>query len=171
MSFNRTGFFSDTRTGLSESGGMLLGGLAHLHVLFGTSSEQSWQGLRVIIDRLGADRVRADKPQLECLLVQSLVPQDTEAAKSAAAGFAEPRRDEFSEHYYAADPEDSEEDDLWYIRDMENDDAPHVPIAISYEPKLAHFDSIGDVADHLANSPEYRSLCRPYCRAIHQEEE
>ncbi len=150
----------DTRTGLSESSGMLLGGLAHLHVLFGTSSEQSWQGLQIIIDRLGADRVREDKHQLECLLVQSLVPQDTKASKSAAAGFANRARDEFSDHYYAVDPENPEEDNLWYIRDMEDDDAPHVPVAISYEPKLAHFDSIEDVADHLANSPEYCSLAK-----------
>jgi hypothetical protein len=161
----------DTRTGLSESSGMLLGGLAHLHVLFGTSSEQSWQGLQVIIDRLGADRVLEDKPQLECLLVQSLVPQDTKAAKSATAGFADRARDEFSEHYYAADPEGAEEDTLWYIRDLEDDDAPHVPVAISYEPKLAHFDSIEDVADHLAKSPEYRLFADRIAARFMREEE
>lgn len=163
--------FLDTRTGLSESSGLLLGGLAHLHVLFGTSSEQSWQGLRVIIDRLGADRVLADKPQLECLLVQSLVPQDTKASKSATAGFADRAEDEFSEHYYAADPEDVEEDNLWYIRDMENGGAPHNPVVISYEPKLAHFDSIEDVADHLANSPEYREIAERIVARFMREEE
>ncbi|MEI8373241.1 MAG: hypothetical protein WCJ35_10465 [Planctomycetota bacterium] len=161
----------DTRTGLSESSGLLLGGLAHLHVLFGTSSEQSWQGLRVIIDRLGANRVLADKPQLECLLVQSLVPQDTKAAKDAVAGFAERAQDEFSEHYYAADPEDAEEDNFWYIRDIENEVAPHAPVAISYEPKLAHFDSIEDVADPLASLPEYRSLAERIVAKFMREEE
>jgi hypothetical protein len=148
----------DTRTGLSESTGLLLGGLAHTHVLFGTSSEQSWQGLRLIIDRLGAKRVLAGKSQLECLLVQALVPQDAQISKLAIAGFAERARDEFSERYYASDPDDPEEDRFWYVRDLEDDDAPHAPVAISYQPTLSHFDSLEDVADHLANSPEYRSL-------------
>jgi hypothetical protein len=149
----------DTRTGLSESSGLLLGGLSHLHILFGTSSEQSWQGLRLIIDRLGADRVMADKPQLECFLVQSLVPQDATISKSARVRFAERARDEFSEHYYATNPEDdSDEDRFWYIRDLEDDDAPHVPVVIPYQQVLAHFDSIEDVSDHLADSPEFRSL-------------
>jgi hypothetical protein len=161
----------DARTGLSESSGMLLGGLAHLHVLFGTSSEQSWQGLRVIIGRLGANQVLQDKPQLECLLVQSLVPQNAQIYKLAIAGFADHAQDEFEEHYYAADPEGPEEDELWYIRDMENDDAPHVPTVISYQEKLAHFDSIEDVADHLANSPEYRSLADRIVARFMREEE
>ena len=68
-------------------------------------------------------------------------------------------RDEFSEHYYAADPEDdSDEDRFWYIRDLEDDDAPHVPVVIPYQQVLAHFDSIEDVSDHLADSPIFRSL-------------
>ena len=84
--------------------------------------------------------------------------RDAKISKIAALRFAERAADEFSEHYYAADPEDSDEDRFWYIRDLEDDDAPHVPVAISYEPRLSHFDSIEDIADHLADSPEYRAL-------------
>jgi hypothetical protein len=160
----------DTRTGLSESGGLLLGGIAHLHVLFGTSSEQSWQGLRVIINRLGADRVVEGKPQLECLLVQSLVPQDAKLSRIATTKFAERARDEFSDHYYAADPNDLEEDRFWYIRDLDNDDAPHAPVALSYDSKLSHFDTIEDVADHLSNSTEYRSLANRIIARFAKEE-
>jgi cellulose biosynthesis protein BcsQ len=150
----------DARAGLSESAGVLLGGMAHLYVLFGTASEQSWQGLRLIIQRLGAERVLAGKPQLECVMVQSLVPENAEVSRLATAQFAERARDEFSEYYYAPDPDDPSEDRFWYVRDAEDDDAPHAPVALSYQPRLSHFRALEDVADQLAEDPEYRRLAQ-----------
>lgn len=129
-------------------------------MLFGTSSEQSWQGLRLIIQRLGEERVLADKPQSECVLVQALVPENVEVSRLAAAQFTERARDEFSDHYYATDPEDPSEDRFWYVRDMEDDDAPHAPLSLSYQPKLSHFRVLDDVADELAELPEYRRLAQ-----------
>ncbi|NNN04678.1 MAG: hypothetical protein HKL90_02130 [Elusimicrobia bacterium] len=148
----------DARTGLSEPSGALLGGMAHLHVLFGTTSRQAWQGLRLVLGRIGADRVHENKAQLDCLLVQSMVPEDSKAAATSKAIFSDIARDAFSECYYAPDPTDTEEERFWYVRDMEASDAPHAPIPISYQPKLAHFDKLEDVADHLAQSPEYLML-------------
>ncbi len=146
----------DARTGLSEPAGALLSGIAHLHVLFGTPSEQSWQGLRVIIERLGARRVARGLPQGDCLLVQAMVPADTETAKKARDTFEVRARDEFSDtkHGYYAE----ESDDYWDLADIETKDAPHVPVPLSYDLKLAHFADIADVADLLAQSPEYRKL-------------
>jgi hypothetical protein len=146
----------DVRTGLSEPAGALLSGLAHLHVLFGTPSEQSWQGLRVVIERLGARRVAQDLPQGDCVLVQAMVPADTETAKGARVSFETHARDEFSdtEHgYYAV-----ESDELWDLRDLETEDAPHVPVPLSYDLRLAHFRDVADVANLLAESPEYLQL-------------
>ncbi|MBI4676025.1 MAG: hypothetical protein HY748_00395 [Elusimicrobia bacterium] len=148
----------DARTGLSEPSGALLGGMAHLHVLFGTTSQQTWQGLKLVLGRIGADRVLENKAQLDCLLVQAMVPEDSKAATTSKAVFSDLARDAFSECYYAPDPADTEEDRFWYVRDMEASDAPHAPIAISYDQKLAHFDKLEDVADHLAQSPEYMML-------------
>lgn len=153
----------DARTGLSEPGGILLSGLAHLHVLFGTSADQNWRGLRVVLERLGAQRVLADRAQLECLLVQALVPATTTEGAAARASFADRARSEFEHSYYAPDPENPDEDRLWYVRDLEVEDAPHVPVAIEYSPKLAHFEAIDDVADFLADSAEYRALAERIC--------
>jgi len=146
----------DARTGLSEPAGALLSGVAHLHVLFGSPSEQSWRGLRVVIERLGARRVARGLPQADCLLVQAMVPADTETAKAAQASFEQRARDEFSdpEHGYYA--EESEE--AWDLTDLEADDAPHVPIPITYDLRLAHFGDVADVADLLAQSPDYSRL-------------
>lgn len=148
----------DARAGLSEPAGLLLGGLAHLHVLFGTSSEQSWQGIRIILERMGASRVRENQHQLECLLVHAMVPEDIQVGMQAKAAFAARAMEEFQHHYYVQDPENPEEDDLWFMRDADNTDAPSVPVPISYQPKLAHYDCIDDVADTLADSPEYQAM-------------
>jgi len=146
----------DARTGISEPAGALLSGLAHLHVLFGTPSEQSWQGLCVVIDRLGARRVARGLPQGDCLLVQAMVPADTETAKRARESFATRAADEFSERYFAEST--LEEDRLWDTSDLDTEDAPHVPVPLSYDLKLAHFRDIAEVADLLAEGPEYLRL-------------
>lgn len=146
----------DARTGISEPAGALLSGLAHLHVLFGTPSEQSWLGLRVIIERLGARRVSRGLPQGDCILVQAMVPADIETAKRARESFEIRARDEFSdaEHGYYAEASDTH----WDLGDLDTADAPHVPVPLSYDLTLAHFHDIADVADLLADSPEYRRL-------------
>ncbi|MBI2566523.1 MAG: P-loop NTPase [Candidatus Schekmanbacteria bacterium] len=146
----------DARTGLSEPAGTLLSGLAHLHVLFGSQSEQSWLGLRVIIERLGSRAVAQDRLQSDCVLVQAMVPADIEAAKQATSSFETRSRDEFSDHFYADSPAD--DDRFWDLRDLDTEDAPHVPLPLSYELKLAHFRDVADVADLLADSTEYDRL-------------
>lgn len=148
----------DARAGLSDPAGLLLGGMAHMYVLFGTSSEQSWQGLRLVLGRLGAERVRRNEPQLDCQLVQAMVPEDLKAAKIARADFADRARDEFASIYYAEDPDDPNEDSKWYVRDLDDDYAPHVPSVISYQPWLAHYDNVDEIADRLAESREHNIL-------------
>lgn len=148
----------DARTGVSEPAGQLLSGLGHLHVLFGSTSEQSWQGLTVVIDRLGRRRVLDGRPQAECLLVQAMVPADVEVARRATEAFAERSYREFTDGYYAAEPEDPADEGFWDVRDLDSEDAPHVPVPIAYEQRLAHFRDIGEVADLLAESKDYRDL-------------
>ena len=146
----------DARTGLSEPAGALLSGLGHLHVLFGTPSEQSWLGLRVVIQRLGPRGAARDLPQADCLLVHAMVPADAETAKRARASFETRARDEFSEHYYADVP--VEDDRFWDLRDLDTADAPHAAVPLSYDLKLAHFRDVADVADILAEGNEHTRL-------------
>lgn len=161
----------DARAGLSEPAGILLSGLAHLHVLFGTSSEQSWRGLQPVIERIGGSRVRENRPQLECILVHAMVPQDVETATIATKIFAERALSEFRDHYYAPDPEDLEEDSLWYVRDSEASDAPHAPVPISYQPQLAHFSHIDVIADQLCDARMYREFADRLTERFRHEED
>lgn len=150
----------DARAGLAEPAGMLLAGVAHLHLFFGTFSEQSWQGLRLVIERLGAERVRAELPQASCLMVQAMVPEDRQAGERTMATFAERSLDEFLSHYYAEDPEPEEASEgVWYVGEAtDSSEAPHVPVKITYNLRLADFRGIDDVADELAELPDYQRL-------------
>lgn len=147
----------DCRAGLSETSGFALSGLAHLTVLLGTTSDQSWAGLRLLLDRLGAERVRKSKPQSECLIVQAMVPEDPTVGQLATEQFAERAAEEFERSYYAENPADPEEDAYWYVRDMDTVDAPHVPVALSYKPRLALLRSIEDAIPVFQES-EYSAL-------------
>ena len=148
--------FVDLRAGLAENAGLILGGFAHLHVLFGTASEQSWQGLRLIIERLGADRIRANHPdgQGDCVMVQAMVPENTEVYDRSTQRFGDRARDEFAEFYYAEAGADS----FWTIEDLESSDAPHVPVPIRYNVALADFRNLDEVAGEIAESKNYQEL-------------
>ncbi len=148
----------DCRAGLSEAAGFILSGLAHLHVLFGTASEQSWRGLEVILERLGAERIRRQQPQVECLLVQAMLPEQPEVAASAKAEFEAEALIRFSDLYYAPDPVDPEEDRFWYVRDIDTPDAPHVPVQIRYKQALAFFRSLDEVAYTLCYDEDFKLL-------------
>jgi hypothetical protein len=149
----------DSRAGLGEPAGLLVSGVAHLHVLFGTGSEQSWQGLELVLERLGGDRVRAGKPQAGCLLVQAMLPETISVAQVAKEQFNARAEDEFEDHYYAEDPDGDGDDSMWYVRDSSGKDAPHRAVPISYRQSLAHFERLDDIVPVLMGE-EYELLER-----------
>lgn len=145
----------DSRAGLGEASGLLTGGLCHINVLFGALAEASWHGNELLLDRLGAQRVQSPtpRPQAECVWVASMVPQ--RGHQQVMARFTERSRDLFAMKYYA-DPNDG--DGPWTLDDLEDDDAPHVPVAILYDPILVDLSSATDVSEDLLRSWPYRSL-------------
>ena len=137
----------DARAGLGDVSGFLTGGLCHVHVLFGTMAEASWQGLGMVVDRLGGDRLRGAAPQAECITVAAMVPRTQESLyQGLVERFAERGRDLFSERYYA-EPESG--DELWTLDDLEDADAPHVPTALPYDERLAVFHDLSEVAESI----------------------
>ena len=160
----------DARTGLSDSTGILMSGIAHLYVLFGTSSRQSWEGLKYIVNRFGAERISANKSQIDCILVQAMVPQDSTAGEAAIEKFRDEASDIFSSEFYVEDPADTGEDEFWYIRDAVNDDSPSSPIPIRYNPRLAHFNSLIDVLEILLYDINYVALSERISNRFETEE-
>lgn len=137
----------DARAGLGDVSGFLTGGLCHFHVLLGTLADASWRGLERVLERLGGDRVREGKTQAECLLVASMVPWfDDELFKTLVERFTDRARDVFSECYYADPAESESPDDFWTLNDVESTDAPHVPVVLPYNERLATFRDLNEVA-------------------------
>ena len=161
----------DCRAGLSESSGFALSGLSNLTVLLATTSAQSWNGLRLVIERLGAERVGRGLPQAECLVVQTMTPENLQTAELAESGFRTDAEDVFKDAYYAEDPTDEDDDKFWYVRDMESEDSPHQPSVLYYSQRLAFIRSIEDVADTLAEDPGYSRLARRIASRFGKEPE
>lgn len=144
----------DVRAGLAVPAGVLAGGFAHLNVIFGTSSEQSWRGLKLIIERLGVQNIRAERSQADLILVQAMVPRDPDLAKKSREEFTERSRDEFTESYYA----EISNDNMWGLEDIESSDAPHNPVSIQYDDRLTNYRQIDDIARLLSDSEDYKTL-------------
>jgi hypothetical protein len=146
----------DGRAGLSPAAGLLLSGIAHLHVLVATSNVQSLRGLERVVHHLGFKQARQDLPQRECIVVQAHVPDSLEAAKTARSFFASRVERFFTDGYYSKEP--TEDDRTWSLRDLESEVAPHVPVPISYRPLFAHFTAIDEVADQLLADSDQAAL-------------
>jgi hypothetical protein len=143
----------DARTGFSESAGRLLSGIAHLHVLLGTTQDQSWQGLNTVLDRLGKEHLLEGRSQAEVILVQAMVPPG-EAGKVAREAFLSRAEVEFTDRYYEeAGAADYDAAIFWNTRDMDSTDAPHVVVPVDYDAKLASFGDIAEVAEPLCAGP------------------
>ncbi|MCY1056582.1 hypothetical protein [Nannocystis sp. SCPEA4] len=148
----------DGRAGLSPAAGLLLSGIAHMHVLIATSNIQNLQGLERVIRHLGFEQARREQSQAECVVVQAMVPDDTDAARSARESFASRVEDMFRSGYYTR--ESTADDHTWSLDDLDSDIAPHVPVPISYRGRLAHFSIIDEIAEVLASDPEHIALHR-----------
>lgn len=160
----------DARPGLSNPAGVLLSGHAHLYVLFGTASEQSWSGLRLAIERLGAQRVQHSQFQGDCVLAHAMIPEVADLSDRLQAEFRDRAEDEFRDHYYVDDSADTS-DVYWSLSDLGTSDAPHVPVAIHYTNRLVGFSCIGHVAEYLLESPDHKKLCQRILSRFEREAE
>jgi hypothetical protein len=152
----------DSRTGFSETAGMLLSGICNFYVLFGVQSEQSWEGLTYAIRKLGAERVGRSLPQAETLLVHAMVPELTrkEDRDELLGLFADRSQDVFSENFYAEVIAERDED-YWYLDDVGGENAPDQPIPLRYSTVLAQSAGLAELIETLESErePEVRAFC------------
>ncbi len=148
----------DGRAGLSPAAGLLLSGIAHLHVLVATSNVQSLRGLERVIHHMGFEQARRELAQRECVVVQAHVPDSAEAGKAARSAFSAQVEGFFRSGYYTR--EQTEDDRTWSLRDLDSGVAPHVAVPISYRERFTHFASIDEVADSLLSDPDHLAFHR-----------
>ncbi|MGH7495835.1 MAG: hypothetical protein ACREOO_26045 [bacterium] len=129
----------DCRAGLHDLGGLAVQRLSHLNVVFGLDSDQSWQGLRLVIRQMSMSERLPD-----CLMIQALEPPPSEIRERSRNRFLTDSYDAFLEYYY-------EHPDAGSSPDIGNTDAPHYPFHMPYETSLAGYRSLRDVAEILTN--------------------
>lgn len=147
----------DARAGLSPAAGLLLSGICHLHVLVGTTSEQSFKGMERMVHHLGADRL-AKGIQADCLVVQSMVPDSGVIGPKATEAFRLRMEDIFTDYYYVAEDEADPDDRIWSLRDLPSTVAPHQPVVVPYRDLFAFFESIDQIAGDMADGKPYLEL-------------
>lgn len=144
----------DSRAGFHDLGGLALGGLAHLQVLMGLHSEQSWQGLTLTISRLGKEMVLAGKAQRACMMVHAHAPFIEPGRQEQIRAFRERAFDIFQQFYY--DPAESDEGE-WPLPDPEDPATPHYPVVLTWDQRIAGYRQLEHIAELLTEG-DYRRL-------------
>lgn len=147
----------DCRAGLAPVAGLMLTGLADVHVLFSTASDQAMDGLARVVHRLGAERLWRGLPQAECVLVHAMVPENVDARERSTSYFEAKSENVFDEHYYAKEMDEGEL--LWGLEDKGSQLAPHRAIAVPYSASLSDFRDIKHVLPILQGAV-YADLVR-----------
>ena len=147
----------DGRAGLSPGAGLVLSGFADLHVLFATVNPQSLLGLNRVVRHLGLEQARRGRPQLECVIAQAMVPDDSAVAADVQQRFAGAVLKMFEDGYYAQAAPDTDDptaeplnDSLWTLDDLDSSVAPHRPVPIRYRASLSSFNSVDQVVRELS---------------------
>lgn len=144
--FNPSVVLIDSRAGLHDLGGLSLSGLAHLQVLVGLNSEQSWQGLTLALSHMGKQMVLAGRPQRDCVVVQAMVPAEPLRTEELRL-FKERSFAAFGENYYDSPDVVGAQ---WPLPDMESVDAPHFPLSLAWDSRLLGYKSlVPPIADYL----------------------
>ena len=136
----------DSRAGLHDLGGLALSGIAHLHVLLGLSSEQSWAGLTLAIKHLGAEQLLRGSPQRDCMIVHCMAPPRDSDRRTEAAAFCDRSHEVFSDVYYNMAGDTVGE---WEVPDAADVDSPHFPVVLSRDERVAGYQALADVAEAL----------------------
>ena len=116
---------------------------------------QSWNGLELVIERLGNQRIKEGKKQANCILVQTMLPEVIESHKIVSERFRTRASGIYETNYYYSE---NDRDKGWSAADKNNPDSPHHQIPISYSVKLATFRDIKDIEKDLVQSSEYIEL-------------
>jgi hypothetical protein len=146
----------DSRAGLHDIGGLTLSGLAHLHVLLGLDSAQSWNGLAIAIRELGQEMILAKKRPRACAVVHAMAPPLGRVREAAIQRFHDRSFDTFSTYYYeTADSADVDEP----VPDAKSPESAHFPAVLTWDGRISGYNSLADIANWLCDA-EYRSAAQ-----------
>ena len=130
----------DSRAGLHDLAAISIATLADLALLFGTDSEQTWQGYAQLFAhwQQRPDVLRGVRERL--WMVRAMFPETEQ--KERFQRFLERSYDLFSDNLYdAIDPADAAPDAAFSYA-LDNDSAPHYPLTVRWNARFMEFDPI-----------------------------
>lgn len=136
----------DSRAGFHDIGGLTLSGISHLSLLFGLRTEQSWQGMELVIRQVGAERVKQGLKQLDCSMIYSMAPSPGPDRDRAVEEFLTNSYDLFGTAYY--DPAGVVGE--WPLPMAEEPSQPHYPIVLGFNKDVQNYSKIDYIANWLA---------------------
>jgi hypothetical protein len=145
--------FLDSRAGLHDIAGLSLHGLAHVDVLFGRASEQSYHGLELTVRTL-AQRKKAD---FSCVIVHGLAPvrssDPINEPESEERHFLDRVFKLFETHVYKYLQERGTP-----VPGEATKSGPHFPVALHSNEKLERFLRLDDKVRYELFGPDYEAL-------------
>lgn len=145
----------DSRAGLHDIAGLSLHGLAHLDVLFGRASEQSYQGMDLTVRTLARRKGAA----LSCVMVHGLAPvtasDPIKKPESEEGRFLERVFKIFESRIYKLLEERGET-----VPSEATTDGPHSPVALHTNEKLERFLKVDKTVRYELFGPDYVELVR-----------
>lgn len=143
----------DSRAGLHDIGGLALNGMAHLDVLFGLDSEQSWEGLGLVVDHLGRRRIEQGRIQQDCALVYAMAAPVTDGGrKERVEQYVDRAYKLFSERFYDA-PANGE----WPVPPVTERSQPHHAFPIGFDSELQRARALKDMVVPLTQG-DYKAF-------------
>lgn len=147
----------DARAGLHDLGGLALSGVAHLDVIFGLDSEQSWRGMEVIVRFLGRERIKNNQKQLDSSIIFALAPESGAKREESIQNFLARSYRLFSDHYY--DEPQADPDEAMPLPGMDDSNQPHYPIVLGFDPLVQRYDQLRDIAERLVTG-DFKNFAR-----------
>jgi hypothetical protein len=135
----------DSRSGLHDLGGLALSPISHLNVIFGLNSPQSWRGTELVVRFLGRVRLEGNLSQQPCALVLAMAPAPGADRDQTTDDFLTQSYEVFSNSFYDEEGSDGE----WPLPQLQDQDQPHFPIVVGFDPMVQRYQSVSDIADRL----------------------
>jgi len=128
----------DSRAGLHDLAAISIVGLSKYAYLFGTGSQQSWQGYRLLFSHWRAYPQILTQIRDKLTIIHAMFPDWDQTAR--ANKFLEESYTLFSETLYEKIEPNSTIDPDVFNFDVNNENAPHYPVRINWNNRLQEFD-------------------------------
>jgi hypothetical protein len=144
----------DSRSGLHDIGGLALNGIAHLDVVFGLDSDQSWQGLELIVSHLGRRRIERGQRHQQFALAFTMAPAAAHSDRVVRVdAFRDRAHQLLSDHFYNEEPDTGWPspipDSVWPVPAIEDATEPHFAIPIGFNMDIQRAPSIESISTLL----------------------